>query len=73
MVDSCAGEAPAARQARSPLYEARALEGVSRCRARTGQQEVALSDISEAVASYQRIGAAEEGPARAYMARLGDG
>ena len=61
-----------ARQVHSPVDEARALEGAARCTARTGDQAAALTDLSEAVAIYQRIGAAEAGPATAYLATLED-
>ena len=59
-----------ARQVHSPVDEARALEGAARCTARSGDQAAALTDLSEAVAIYQRIGAAEAETAAAYLARL---
>ncbi len=61
-----------ARQVHSPLDEARALEGAARCTARTGDQAAALTDLSEAIAIYERIGAAEAGTATAYLATLED-
>ena len=61
-----------ARQVHSPLEEARALEGAARCAARAGDQAAALTDLSEAIAIYQRIGAAEAGTATAYLATLED-
>ena len=59
-----------ARQIHSPLYEARALEGAARCTARAGEQAAARTGLSEAIAIYQRIGAAEAGMATAYLATL---
>ena len=61
-----------ARQIHSPLDEARALEGAARSTARTGDQAAALTDLSEAIAIYLRIGAAEAGTATAYLATLED-
>src|ERR1035437_9118211 len=58
-----------ARQIHSPLDEARALEGAARCMACTGDQAAALT---EAIAIYQRIGAAEAVTATAYLATLKD-
>jgi hypothetical protein len=55
-----------------PTFEravTRALEGAARCTARTGDQ---AADLSEAVAIYQRIAAAEAGTATAYLATLED-
>jgi tetratricopeptide (TPR) repeat protein len=59
-----------ARQAGTPVAEARALEGAARCSASTGDQAAALSSLREAIAIYQRIAAAEAGPAAAYLATL---
>jgi len=59
-----------ARQVGSPLEEARALEGAARGAARTGDQAAARAGLSEAVAIYQRIGAAEAGPAAADLAAM---
>jgi ABC-type hemin transport system substrate-binding protein len=59
-----------ARQVRSPLDEARALEGTARCLARTGDRAAARGDLSEADAIFQRIGAAEAGPAAADLAAM---
>jgi DNA-binding SARP family transcriptional activator/tetratricopeptide (TPR) repeat protein/transcriptional regulator with XRE-family HTH domain len=59
-----------ARQVGSPLEEARALEGAARCAARTGDQAAARAGLSEAVAIYQRIGAADAGPASADLAAM---
>ncbi len=61
-----------ARQVHSPLDEARALEGAARCTARTGDQAAARTGLSKAIAIYQRIGAAEAGPAAAYLATFED-
>ena len=59
-----------ARQVHSPLDEARALEGAARCMARMGDQAAARTDLSKAIAIYQRIGAAEA--ATAYLAAFED-
>jgi DNA-binding SARP family transcriptional activator/tetratricopeptide (TPR) repeat protein len=59
-----------ARQVGSLLDEARALEGAARCLARTGDQAAARADLVEAAAIYQRIGAAEAGPATADLAAM---
>jgi hypothetical protein len=59
-------------QVYSPLDEARALEGAARCTARTADRVAALTDLREAVAIYQRIGAAEAGTATAYLVTLED-
>jgi len=61
-----------AREVNSPLNEARALDGAARYKERAGQRTAALADLREAVAIYQRIGAAEAGPASAFMATLED-
>ena len=61
-----------ARQVHSPLDEARALEGAARCMARMGDQAAARTDLSKAIAIYQRIGAAEAGTATAYLATFED-
>lgn len=58
-----------ARQVRSPLNEAHALEGVARCKARTDTQ-AAIADLRKAVAIYQRIGAAETPAAKEYLTNL---
>ncbi|WP_406222926.1 ATP-binding protein [Streptomyces decoyicus] len=53
-----------ARQIGSPLEEARALEGSAHCRSGTADgRNDALNDLGKAVEIYQRIGAAEAGPA----------
>ena len=52
------------------LDEARALEGAARCTVRMGDQAAALTDLSEAVAIYQHVGASEAGTATAYLATL---
>jgi DNA-binding SARP family transcriptional activator/DNA-binding XRE family transcriptional regulator len=57
-----------ARRVGSPLDEARALEGVARCAARTGDHAAARASLGEAIALYQRIGAAEASPAAADLA-----
>ncbi|MFF4290808.1 ATP-binding protein [Streptomyces sp. NPDC001633] len=44
---------------RSPLDEARALEGVARCHELAGHWQAALTKLHEAVTTYRRIGAAE--------------
>jgi tetratricopeptide (TPR) repeat protein/transcriptional regulator with XRE-family HTH domain len=59
-----------ARQVGSPLEEARALEGAARAAARTGDWASARVGLSEAVAIYGRIGAAEAGPAAADLAAM---
>nr|WP_250853706.1 hypothetical protein [Streptomyces rhizosphaericus] len=60
-----------ARQIRSPLDEAHALEGVARCQARTGNtRQAAIASLREALAIYQRIGAAETPAATQYLTRL---
>ena len=59
-----------ARQAGSPLDEARALEGAARCAARTGALPAARDGLHQAIAIYQRIGAAEAGPAAEYLAAI---
>jgi len=61
-----------AGQVRSPLDEARALEGAARCAAHTGDQAAALTDLREAVTIYQHIGAAETRTATAYLTILED-
>jgi hypothetical protein len=75
---SAPGRAPAsyrqalalARQVRSPLDEARALEGIARCAARAGDHAVARDGLRAAIAIYQRIGVPEAGPAAGYLADL---
>jgi tetratricopeptide (TPR) repeat protein len=62
-----------ARQVDSPLEQARALEGAARCMARTDDQAAARARLSEAVAIYERIGAAEAGPASADLAAMDQG
>jgi DNA-binding SARP family transcriptional activator/transcriptional regulator with XRE-family HTH domain len=59
-----------ARQVGSQLEEARALEGAAGCLARTGDRAPARADLGEAVAIYQRLGAAEAGPAAADLAAM---
>ncbi len=59
-----------ARQADSPLDEARALEGAARCTAHTGERDTALTDLRRAVALYRRLGAPETQRAAAYLATL---
>ena len=54
------------------MDEAGALEGAARCTARMGDKAAARTDLREAIAIYQRIGAAEAGPATAYLATLED-
>ncbi|WJD99500.1 ATP-binding protein [Streptomyces antimycoticus] len=58
-----------ARQVRSPLDEAHALEGIARCQAHTDTQ-AAITSLREAVAIYQRIGAAETPTATEYLTHL---
>ncbi|MFJ5954198.1 tetratricopeptide repeat protein [Streptomyces noursei] len=58
-----------ARQVRSPLEEAHALEGTARCQARADAQAAIIS-LREAVAIYQRIGAAETPTATEDLTRL---
>ncbi|TDT98299.1 DNA-binding SARP family transcriptional activator [Streptomyces sp. 846.5] len=63
-----------AREAYSPLDEARALEGTARCAERMGDRPTALADLRRATAIYRRTGAAEGAAAAAYLAALeGDG
>ncbi|MFD4231364.1 ATP-binding protein [Streptomyces sp. NPDC058545] len=59
-----------ARRAKAPLEEAQALEGAARSQIRRGQRQAALDDLREAVAIYQRIGAAEATSAAAHLASL---
>ncbi|MFD8379515.1 tetratricopeptide repeat protein [Streptomyces sp. NPDC059679] len=60
-----------ARQIRSFLGEAHALEGIARCQARTDStHQAAIATLREAVAVYQRLGAAEAPAATEYLARL---
>jgi tetratricopeptide (TPR) repeat protein len=61
-----------ARQVHSPLDEAQALEGAARCAARMGNQAAALTDLTEAVTIYRRIGAAEAETATLYLTALED-
>jgi tetratricopeptide (TPR) repeat protein len=58
-----------ARQVRRPLDEAHALEGTARCQAHTDTQ-AAITSLREAVAIYQRIGAAETTAVTSYLADL---
>ncbi|MBL1119211.1 tetratricopeptide repeat protein [Streptomyces sp. 110] len=58
-----------ARQVSSPRDEAHALEGIARCQAHTDTQAAIIS-LREAVAIYQRIGAAETPTATEYLTRL---
>ena len=58
-----------ARQIRIPLDEAHALEGIGRCKAHTDTQAAIIS-LREAVAIYQRLGAAEAPTAAEYLTRL---
>ncbi|MFJ2345220.1 ATP-binding protein [Streptomyces antimycoticus] len=58
-----------ARQVRSPLDEAHALEGIARCQAPTDTR-AAITSLREAVAIYQRIGAAETATATEYLTHL---
>jgi DNA-binding SARP family transcriptional activator len=59
-----------ARDIGSPIDEAMALEGGARCAARAGDRAAAVRDLSQAVALYRRIGAAEAAAASAFLATL---
>ncbi|HEV2633843.1 MAG TPA: tetratricopeptide repeat protein [Actinocrinis sp.] len=59
-----------AREVHSPLDAAHALEGAGRCSVRIGDLDTALADLGEAVAIYQRLGAAEAQKAADYLAGL---
>jgi DNA-binding SARP family transcriptional activator/tetratricopeptide (TPR) repeat protein len=62
-----------AREIRSLIDEARSLEGAARAAAGAGDHATALPELRQAVAIYQRIGAAEAGEAAACLAVLEDG
>jgi tetratricopeptide (TPR) repeat protein len=59
-----------ARDLHSPLQEARALDGAAQCALRLGQANAATTDLRQAVAIYQRIGAAEATEAAARLTDL---
>jgi tetratricopeptide (TPR) repeat protein len=59
-----------AREIRSLLDEAQALEGASRCAARIGDREGAVSGLRQAVALYERIDAPQATSAAAVLADL---
>ena len=59
-----------ARTVRSPIEEARALEGAARCLDRLGDRSGALAGQRAAVALYRRIGAARATPASERLAAL---
>jgi len=59
-----------ARENRSPLGEARNLEGAARCAVRLGDHAAALPDLRQAVALYQRSGAAEGSAAESLLSSL---
>lgn len=62
-----------ARAAQCPLEQARALEGIARCRDRLGDRAAAVADLGAAVELYRRVGAAEAGPAAEYLAGMSVG
>ncbi|KZM74857.1 ATP-binding protein [Nocardia terpenica] len=59
-----------ARRIHSPLEEARALEGLGRSRASLGDTATAITELRNAIAIYQHIGAAETESAAAYLTTL---
>ena len=59
-----------ARQVGNRLEEARALEGVGRCRAGLGERDPARAALSQSVELYRRTGAARLGPASEFLAEL---
>jgi Tfp pilus assembly protein PilF len=59
-----------AREVRSPLEEARALEGAGRCALGTGRTAVAAVGFRQALRIYQRIGADEAAGLAADLDRL---
>ena len=59
-----------ARECHSPLDEARSLEGIARATTRTGDRTTALHTLRDAIALYERIGAAETATATAFLAEL---
>ncbi|UFS98777.1 ATP-binding protein [Nocardia huaxiensis] len=59
-----------AREIRSLLEEARALEGIAHHRIRSGEPGEALADLDRAVALYTRLGAAETASAEESLRRL---
>ncbi|QIS21474.1 tetratricopeptide repeat protein [Nocardia terpenica] len=59
-----------ARRIHSPLEEARALEGLGRSRASLGDIATAITELRNAIAIYQHIGAAETESAAAYLTTL---
>ncbi|HEY2288820.1 MAG TPA: tetratricopeptide repeat protein [Streptosporangiaceae bacterium] len=59
-----------AREVRSPLEEARALEGAGRCALGTGRTAVAAVGFRQALRIYQRIGADEAAGLAAELDRL---
>jgi len=59
-----------AREARSPVNEARALEGAAHCHEALGERETARTGLGEALALYQRVGSAGADRAAAHLATL---
>ncbi|MFC9433475.1 ATP-binding protein [Nocardia sp. NPDC057030] len=59
-----------ARSTRNAFEQARALEGLARCRTGLGESSAALAPLREAVEIYRRLGVPEAGPAAAYLATL---
>ncbi|HEV2639188.1 MAG TPA: tetratricopeptide repeat protein [Actinocrinis sp.] len=59
-----------ARESHSAIDESRALEGSARCLAAAGDRDAAVADLAEAVAIYQRLGAAEAAAAAAWLDEL---
>ncbi|MEY9871508.1 tetratricopeptide (TPR) repeat protein/transcriptional regulator with XRE-family HTH domain [Streptacidiphilus sp. MAP12-33] len=57
-----------ARECRSPMEEAYALEGSARCAEATGDHPRALRELEQAATLYDRLGAPEAAAARALLA-----
>ena len=62
-----------ARELHTPLPEARALAGIGRCLASTGDTNGAARHLSQAVAIYQRLGVPEAAGAEADLTDLSPG
>jgi DNA-binding SARP family transcriptional activator len=62
---------PLARKARSLIDEARALDGMARCRERLGGPAAAIDDLRAAVGLYRRMGAVELADAEERLVALG--
>lgn len=59
-----------AREVHSPIDEAHALVGTARCAQRAGDRPAALAAAEQALAGYERSGAAETARTREYCAIL---